>query len=631
MSATSKPEPGNIEESMHLRDYFAPYGEKRLEADTLFHAAGRRKASLAGPWRHTVDQYDSCLRSGWHRFTNSRSVYENYKHLAARYGVPSFLQSGLKLMDWLEFARKNTPFDFDFEGWEELELPCCWNLARPEYFWYEGPMVFTRAIEPEARKGERTFLRICGANYRTLVFLNGIHLGTHYGGSGEFVVELTKELFKKGNRLILSVDSTRRSGQVPMGNTDWFNYGGIYRDIELVYLPAVSIKDYFIRLLPDGTMSRIAVDVSIDPPCDGEAIVGIPELGLEQRLTVQAGRGSISFETPFEAWSPSHPRLYEVEIVFNAVASGTVDRIRDRIGFREIVAKGGRVYLNGEDLILKGVCIHEDSAVNGKAVTEAEIRENFALAKELGCNFVRLAHYPHRREAALIADELGLMLWEEIPVYWAIDFANPDTLRDARNQLSELILRDRNRASVVIWSVGNENADWDERLAFMSSLVDTARALDESRLVSAACLCNLDKLIIDDRLAARLDIVGINEYFGWYEPGYDKLGKIVGNSALGKPIIISEFGADARLGRHGSKKEFFTLEKQTEVYEEQVKAIGAIPAIRGASPWVLFDFRSPKRTAPVQGYYNRKGLLDETRRLKKPAFSVMKDFYSRWS
>lgn len=616
--------PGNAEESMHTRDYSRPFREPRIEAGSLFFDRGRRRTSLAGPWRHTPDAYDSCLRSGWYRFSTSDSVFEHYGHLAERYGVPKFARVGLRLLNWLEYARNHVPLDFDFDGWEELDLPCSWNTTRPEYFWYEGPMVFTRNIEPDPRPGERTFLRIGGANYRTVVFLNGRHLGTHFGGSGDFCVELTDQIIRGKNRLILSVDSTRRPDQVPMDHTDWFNYGGIYRGIELVYVPRVFIKDFFVRLVPDGRFSRIALDLELSDPLDGEARFSIPAIGLDRAITVIGGRARATFDAAPELWCPERPILYDAEAVFGK------DRVVDRVGFREIVSRDGRVYLNGRDILLKGVCIHEESLSNGKALATDEIRENISLAKELGCNFARLAHYPHSRETALIADEAGILLWEEIPVYWAIDFSNSETLRDARNQLAELVLRDRNRASVIVWGVGNENADWDDRLSFMSRLVEDARALDGSRLVAAACLRNPITETIDDRLAEQLDLVGINEYFGWYEPGYDKLSRIVGSFNLDKPLLISEFGADARIGFQGSGREFFTLERQEEIYREQTKAIDRLPRIRGACPWILYDFRSPKRTHPIQGLYNRKGLLDETKKLRKPAFRILQAFYGSW-
>ena len=170
---------------------------------------------------------------------------------------------------------------------------------------------------------------------------------------------------------------------------------------------------------------------------------------------------------------------------------------------------------------------------------------------------------------ARIADELGFLLWEEIPVYWAIDFANPRTLFDARNQMLELVRRDRNRASVILWGVGNENEDSDARLAFMSDLAHSVKGLDSTRLVGAACLINREKFCIEDRLTAHIDVIGINEYFGWYEPDFCGLEKLLHASAPDKPVIISETGADALAGHHGKPTEFYTEECQAAVYAQQ--------------------------------------------------------------
>ena len=171
--------------------------------------------------------------------------------------------------------------------------------------------------------------------------------------------------------------------------------------------------------------------------------------------------------------------------------------------------------------------------------------ENILLAKELGCNFMRIAHYPHSERMAKLADEMGILLWEEIPVYWAIRFEREKTYEDARNQMRELLKRDWNRASVIIWSVGNENADTDERLKFMSGLAECAHEEGGNRLVSAACLVDSEKNVIADRLIEHLDVIGINEYCGWYTPDFEKLPQLMANSRPDKPVIITEFGADA--------------------------------------------------------------------------------------
>ena len=242
--------------------------------------------------------------------------------------------------------------------------------------------------------------------------------------------------------------------------------------------------------------------------------------------------------------------------------------------------------------------------------------------------FLRLAHYPHTRRFAKIADETGVLLWEEIPVYWAIDFSNPDTYDDAENQLSELIVRDKNRASVIIWSVGNENADTDDRLSFMRNLVQTAKRLDPTRLVSAACLVNREKMCLEDRLMNELDVIGNNEYYGWYEPNFDDLITILNNTKLTKPVIITEFGAGAGYGNHGTENTLWTEEYQETLYKKQFAVMKRSDFIQGTTPWILYDFRAVRRQNRYQKGFNRKGLIDADRKRRKLAFKVVADYYA---
>lgn len=282
--------------------------------------------------------------------------------------------------------------------------------------------------------------------------------------------------------------------------------------------------------------------------------------------------------------------------------------------------------LNGGPIFLKGVCFHEDSAADGKALTDAERVEIIRTAKELGCNFMRLAHYPHSERMAQLADEMGLLLWEEIPVYWDIHFSSKETYRDAENQLCELITRDFNRASVIIWSVGNENQDTDERLKFMSSLAETAHRLDHTRAVSAACLVNFAKNLIEDRLEEYLDVIGLNEYCGWYAADFATLPALFENSHPKKPVIVTEFGADALAGHRGTITDKGTEDCQAFVYEKQTEQIRKIDYIKGMTPWILRDFRCPRRTAFTQKYYNTKGLISADGK-RKMAFDILRDFY----
>ncbi|MFN7192172.1 MAG: glycoside hydrolase family 2 TIM barrel-domain containing protein [Rhodospirillales bacterium] len=250
--------------------------------------------------------------------------------------------------------------------------------------------------------------------------------------------------------------------------------------------------------------------------------------------------------------------------------------------------------------------------------------------KALGGNFLRLSHYPHDPLVARMADEAGLLLWAEIPVYWAIDFANPDTYADAENQLLELVARDRNRASVILWGVGNENADTDARYRFMASLADAARRADPTRLVSAACLVNREKFRIEDRLAAKLDVIGLNEYFGWYEPDPKDLARLLANSDPGKPLLISETGADAVAGLHGAETLLFGEERQAAFYRNQLDILRLFPYVQGMAVWLLYDFRSERRQTRFQRGWNRKGLIAEDKTTRKAAFAALRDAWANW-
>jgi beta-glucuronidase len=590
--------PENFVEGIHNFDYENEYLLLRLDASRLVNITGREAESLNGKWNFAPDLYDTCRRSHWFR--------------AQR----------------LDANGRELPLDFDWESWEHIPVPSCWNLQKPELHYFEGCGVYTRTFRYFARnKGERLLLRFEGASYRATVFLNGTLLGTHDGASTPFNADIS-EIVKEDNRIIVSVDARRSADRVPMENTDWFNYGGIYRDVTLVRLPQVFIKDWFVRLGED--FSTVLADVYAEgaqvEAVNGTALLEIAELGVRQEISVKEGRGEVKISVCPQLWCPENPKLYDVTIAFNS-ANG-VDAVKDRIGFRTITTKDNDILLNGKKIFLRGVSVHEDHFLLGKTTSEEIIRETIRDLKEMNGNYLRLAHYPHDARFARIADEEGVLLWEEIPVYWAIAFDNPNTFADAENQLTELVLRDRNRASVIIWSVGNENADIEERLAFMSRLAQKAKALDGSRLVSAACLIKHDKLLIEDRLAAFLDVIGINEYYGWYDPDFDKLPKILSNSKPGKPVLICEFGADARLGQRGTVDELWTEDKQKYVYEKQVETFKKCPYIAGTTPWILYDFRCPRRLNRYQEGFNRKGLIDAGRKARKPAFYVMQKFYA---
>lgn len=581
----------NYQENIHNEEYKLKYIKSTIDCEKMIYDSGREKESLNGYWNFCIDQYDSFLRAEWFK--------EKSKDAGGR----------------------DLPLDYDFEDWEKVVVPSCWNTENSEYFYYEGSAIYTRTFKYKNRGEKRLFIKFGAANYEAYIFLNKQIIGYHKGGSTPFFIEVTNYM-EPYNRLTVVVNNTRRKEQIPANNTDWFNYGGLYRDIEIVRLPDIYIKDFKINLLKESNFKRIEVAVELNSEVSSNAILKINELNINEVIAVEDGKGYKIIECEPKLWSPENPKLYNVELICGE------DSIKEEIGFREISVKGSEIYLNGENIFLKGISCHEESVINGKAIKEEEIIENIKLAKEMNCNYMRLAHYPHTEKAAKIADKMGIMLWEEIPVYWAIDFDNPISFNDAKNQLLELIERDRNRASVIIWSVGNENADTDARLNFMKNLSIVAKEEDPTRLVSAACLVDIAENKMVDRLADYLDIIGINEYYGWYDPDFERLPKCFNNSHITKPVIISEFGADALSNNRGTYDELFTEDMQKDIYKKQIMTLKNIEYIKGMSPWILYDFRCPRRHNKYQKGYNLKGLLSKDKKHRKLAYFIMQQFYS---
>jgi len=251
----------------------------------------------------------------------------------------------------------------------------------------------------------------------------------------------------------------------------------------------------------------------------------------------------------------------------------------------------------------------------------------------MGCNFVRLAHYPHNENMIRTAEKMGLLVWSEIPVYWTIDFTDDKVYKNAETQLTEEITRDKNRVPIIIWSMANETPVSDARNEFLKKLVDHTRELDNTRLVSAA----LEKhnksdnpliSVVDDPFGQYLDVLSFNEYIGWYDGPPDKCDKTTWEIKYNKPIIISEFGGGALQGYHADKDTRWSEEYQENLYRKQINMLDKMPHLRGTTPWILMDFRSPNRVLPgIQDGWNRKGLISEQGNRKK-AFYVMQKWYS---
>lgn len=588
-----------------------PHGPLLVAADL------REATSLDGPWHYSIDPFRSG-NAGFHG------------------DAPNASERRWSDVDVSAEMRKGNGalFEYDMAAAPVTTLPSAWLMHAPEMRHYQGLVWYRRDFEKVGAPGKRAFLRFGAANYLAKVYLNGELLGTHEGGFTPFAFEVTGKLRGGTNQVTVGVDSVVTDASVPPPVTDWENYGGITRDITLIETPATYVDDAWIRLNADGT---IAIDAQLDGrSAGGQAITfAIPELKLSLAgRTDAAGRWRASVAAPagMARWSPASPRLYDVTI-----AAGQ-DRWRDRIGFRTIARRGNQILLNGHPIFLRGISIHEEEfgVAPARAMTPPAARALLTEAKQgLHANFVRLAHYPHGEVTTRLADELGLIVWSEVPVYWRVAWSNPATLATARLMIAENILRDRNRASIAIWSIANETPITDARNVFLTTLASDVRALDDTRLVGAALLTERSTerghpvMTMNDPLAARLDVMGINTYNGWY--GDDRLADVAAirwRVPDDKPLILSEFGAGAKAGFHDDRAspQKFSEEYQAEYFRQTLKMADAIPTLRGMSPWLLKDFRSPRRQNAFQQGWNRKGLVSETGQ-RKQAFGVLADYY----
>lgn len=567
----------------------------------------RQVTSLDGQWQVIVDPYDvGSLDYRAQPLKNNQAFYKNYKP-----------QSESELVE----------YDFDTSG--QLQVPGDWNTQRESLLFYEGSVWYKRSFDYVKSPKSRLFLHFGACNYLAAVYLNGEELGRHEGGFTPFDFEITDRVRAHGNFLVLRINNNRAKDQVPTVNTDWWNYGGITRPVTLLEVPETFVQDYFVQL-EKGSTRQIKGWVQLNGPhLQQNVTIRIPEVGLSKTFqTDSKGRGEFSFSAGLTLWSPENPKLYTVEI-----ASET-DKVIEHIGFRSIEVRGTDILLNGKPVFLRGISVHEEAPLRpGRAWSDDDARTLLSWAKELGCNFVRLAHYPHNESMLRMADQMGVLVWGEVPVYWTIQWENPQTLHNAENQLNEMIARDHNRAALIIYSVANETPISDARNRFLRQLIQNAHSADPTRLVSAALQARevveetRITIHLDDPIASDLDVLGNNEYIGWYVRRPGEADSIDWVSAYDKPLIMSEFGGDALFGNHGAPSARWTEEYQENLYEHQIVMLKRIPFLRGMTPWILKDFRSPRRTLPrVQDYFNRKGLVSNHGE-KKKAFFVLQKFY----
>ena len=573
-------------------------------APMVLTGADRRPAiSLDGDWASIVDPYFSGLFS-FHHQEKTNGWFLNQK---AKPG-------------------DTFPTEYDFSKAPKLKVPADWNTQRESLFYYEGPIWYERDFTYQPQAGRRVFLHVGAANYRSWFWVNGQKVCEHEGGYTSFNCEVTAAIHAGANFVVAAVDNTRHEDGVPTLETDWWNYGGLTRSVSLIEVPAAFIDQYDVHL-SRGEGSLIEGRVHVEGAQPGAKVdVEIPELNA--KTTAGADKiGWFFFQMKVEGlerWSTETPKLYKV------ILRAGQDSIEEKIGFRTIETRGTEILLNGKPIFLRGISVHAEAPYRtGRANTDKDAETLLGWAKELGCNFVRLAHYPHDESMLRAADRMGLLVWSENPVYWALEFDNPKVLAKAEQQLDEEIGTSRNHASIILWSMANETPNTEARTQFIETLAARARALDSTRLITAALLVRGEghTKIVDDALGSALDVIGVNEYIGWYEQHPETADSTEWRIDYQKPLIVSEFGGGAKAGLHGGDNDRWSEEYQANIYRHQFGMLNRIPQPRGMSPWLLMDFRSPNRPlAGIQDEFNRKGLISDQGQ-KKAAFFVLQKAY----
>lgn len=577
--------------------------------DLMVNVYGRDFQLLNGKWDAIIDLYDQ---------GRGKKVWENRKP-----------------------AKADEFFEYSFDGGLRLDVPGDFNSQLPQLQYYEGTVWYARHFSSDGvPSGKKLYLYFGAVNYRCTVYLNGKRIASHEGGFTPFQIDVTGNVVAGDNFLVVETNNRRSPDAIPAMSFDWWNYGGITRDVMLVSVPETYIKDYKVQL-DKNEADRINAYVRMsDAVPEGSAVIlSIPELNVSKTLELDKdGFGELSFRVKkLQRWSPESPKLYDVSLTYaTAGGSGAGDAVSEQIGFRNINVDGTRILVNGKPTFMCCISFHEEIPQRmGRAYSEADAAMLLSEAKALGVNMVRLAHYPQNEYIVRMAEKMGIILWQEIPVWQGIDFENAATMDKALRMFSEMLYRDKNRCAVGFWGVANETRPSPARNAFLRRELAFARSIDSTRLYTAAFdnvyfKKEYGEFRIEDDFINDLDVVSFNKYMGWYAPWPVAPSECRWNVAPEKPVIISEFGCEAQYGKHGDAEwaSSWSEEFQADQYRKNIEMFGQIPNLAGVSPWILFDFRSPFRFHPVnQDGWNRKGLVSD-KGMRKQAWYIMHDYYN---
>ena len=546
-----------------------------------------------------------------------------------------------------------------------IPVPASWNDLFDDAANYLGFAWYAHeAWIPKAWQGQKIFLRIYSANYAAKVWMNGALLGEHQGGHLPFAFEVSGDArFGAPNRIVIRVENLQKPDRVPPGNStgrrgffnsfpdttyDFLPYAGIHRQVALYTCPQTHIEDITVTTEIDGQDGVVKMTAQASRAWNGKGRAVIesgPGAPVTAELDFANGAAHAELRLPSARfWSPDHPNLYPLTV--ELLESGKpFDDYRLEIGVRTFTLSGEQLMLNGQPIKLRGFGKHEDFPLHGKGLDGPQLVRDYELLKWVGANSYRTSHYPYSEEAMELADRYGIMIIDEIPAV-GLNFSESEEFvqawtRMASSQLRSLIARDKNHPSVVMWSVANEpgagrplsgqTAGKSAVAAgdrYFNQQVGLAHKLDPTRPVTFASVQGGPA-----EWLAHVDVVALNRYYGWYVVGgqldvaIKALEKELDllHTSYPKPMIFTEFGAEALPGSHSDPPEMWTEEYQSEMISRYLDVAAARSYMAGTLMWCFADFKTSQSIIRTNSM-NNKGVFTRERRPKQAAHMLHK----RW-
>ena len=548
---------------------------------------------------------------------------------------------------------QNQTFD---KNWDKIEVPSSYNITFPEKYFYFGFAWYKKTIkiDKDVLIGKRVILHINGAGLRSNLWINGSKAGNHNSPYSDFSTDITGFInAEMENTITIRTDNKIDNSSVP-DRIGWWPYGGLYRDVYLEIIPEIAIENVWVNTSWQNGKWYFSINCIINSFSHKGEIAEL-EFTLKngQKIICNSGKkqelDKIKTKTTFDdkiqniiKWNTNNPKLYELTV---SIKNKNQKHSRSiKVGFRDVKVEGSKIYVNNKSLLIKGINYHEDHPDYGSAMPKEQTKSDLLAIKELGVNLIRSAHYTHDQYFYDLCDEMGFLVWAEIPAWQTSTKLLADSsvwVKYIEPQLTDMVMQYRSHPSIIIWSVGNEfDSSKEEALQYVRKSVNYIRSLDTTRLITYAS----DKHKKNDDICFReVDFIAINEYYGWYYGTLYDLGNTLDRlhgKYSNKPIVVSEFNAGAALDSVANDNycalsgKQYTLEYQNKfltVHLDQIYHPDRADFVSGGIIWLYNDFADIHRVGgghPKQwDYVNLKGLVNQQRE-RKPSFELVKRYYN---